>query len=71
MLVDDIENNTTRQILLSSYGSVFESREPFWIIRETYEEDHLYVYECLILPLVNEHNEVIRLLSIIEYPQEP
>lgn len=66
--VDEIEVEDTREILLSSYGRVFARREPFWIERRTFSEDHIYNYECLILPLAGETGQVVQLMSVLEWP---
>ena len=68
VFVDEIEFEDTREILLSSYGKVFARREPFWIERETFNEQHIYVYECLILPFVDESGQIVQLMSILEWP---
>lgn len=69
IFVDQIEFEDTREILLSSYGKVFARREPFWIERETFNEQHIYVYECLILPLADESGQIVQLMSILKWPE--
>ena len=66
--VDEIEVEDTREKLLSSYGKVFARREPFWIERRTFSEDHIYNYECLILPFADETGQVVQLMSVLEWP---
>ncbi len=68
VFVDEIEFEDTREILLSSYGKVFARREPFWIERETFNEQHVYVYECLILPLASKSGQIVQLMSVLEWP---
>lgn len=58
----------TRNILQGSYQAAFNKAEPFWIERRTFVDDFIYVYECLILPLRNEQGEIVRLLTILDWP---
>ena len=66
--VDEIEDRTARSILQSSYKEVFDTREPFWVKRESILDGQLFVYECVIVPLTNNDGEITQLLSIVEYP---
>lgn len=70
LFVDEIEDEASRSMLLSSYTRSFANREPFWIERKTYSDDHLFVYECLILPLANDQGEVVRLMTVLYWPEE-
>ncbi len=67
--VDEIKDEASRGMLLSSYTRVFEQGEPFWIERKTWSENHLFVYECLILPLRNKAGEVVQLMSVLHWPE--
>lgn len=69
LIVDEMTDEAIRSILTSSYTNVFASAEPFWIERQTFTDDHIYVYECLILPMRNVEGQVTRLLSVLDWPE--
>lgn len=69
--VDELEDEEARDKLLSSYGETFARREPFWIERRVFEGEHLYVHECLILPLWDSKGQVVRLMSVLDWPDAP
>lgn len=65
--VEDLREET-RTILDGSYSAVVSTAEPFWIERKTFAADHIYVYECLILPLCDENDHIVRLVSVLNWP---
>lgn len=68
--IDQIEDEVARNKLLSSYGKTFMIAKPFWIERNIFEEGQVYVHECLILPLRGNSNKVVRLMSILHWPEK-
>jgi len=65
--VDEIDEEPVRRMLIPSYNQVCHSREPFWISRDMYIEGLLWQYEALILPLVDESDTIVRLVSMLHY----
>lgn len=65
--VDEIDEEPVRRLLIPSYGKVYHTREPFWALRDTYVEGIYWQYEVLILPLVDESDAIIRLISMVQY----
>jgi hypothetical protein len=68
--VDDHQNHETREILLGSYKTVVKTEKPFWIERRTITDHHIFIYECLILPTMNNKGRVSRLVSILDWHDE-
>lgn len=66
--VDEIKYEDTRTMLLSSYGIVHAQREPLWLERRICNEHHVYVYECLILPLTDDTGQIVQLMSVLDWP---
>jgi len=69
-IVDEIEDEVARDILLASYSEVTSRQEPYWVNRESIFDGKLYVYECLIVPLADATGTISRLMSIVDYPPD-
>lgn len=67
-IVDEIEDEDTRDLLCASYATAYAGPDPFWVQREMYSGEHVFIYECLILQLKDESGHTIRLMSVLNWP---